>query len=347
METVAQSPVPGIGEPRFLTDWGTGGDKKRWREAGVLSILAHVTAIAGLLMLPKSILAPSRSSASQHLTPLIAPPTELTQTPPNKGKVSKEINMEALMPRPRIQIPPSPRSTTRAAAPRLAIPTPAPAPAAPLPEPPKIMAGSEVPKVGNTGPQLAQMVPPPQIQAQEKPKLAFETPGSPPAAAPKGQVAIPNTSVSEAIRTVARGGASGGLMVGDLGADIGGIGEGINLPPSPGKAGSNLELLSDPMGVDFRPYLIRILSSVRRNWFAVMPESVRLGRRGRVSIQFAINRNGSVPKLVIVSNSGTDALDRAAVAGISASNPFPPLPTEFKGDQVRLQFTFMYNMPTR
>ena len=36
--------------------------------------------------------------------------------------------------------------------------------------------------------------------------------------------------------------------------------------------------------------------------------------------------------------------DRAAVAGISASVPFPPLPAEFKGSEVRLQFAFVYNM---
>jgi TonB family protein len=125
----------------------------------------------------------------------------------------------------------------------------------------------------------------------------------------------------------------------------GGIGEALNLPPSPGRQGSALELLSDPMGVDFRPYLIQILATVRRNWYAVMPEVARLGRQGKVVIQFAINRDGSVPKLVIVSPSGTEALDRAAVAGISASNPFPPLPAEYRGLQIRLQFTFLYNMP--
>jgi TonB family protein len=98
------------------------------------------------------------------------------------------------------------------------------------------------------------------------------------------------------------------------------------------------------MGVDFRPYLLRILTTVRRNWMAVIPESVKLGRRGQVVIQFAISKDGRVPKLVIAMSSGADALDRAAVAGISASNPFPPLPAEFKGDQIRVQFTFSYNM---
>ncbi|MBV9770807.1 MAG: energy transducer TonB [Bryobacterales bacterium] len=118
----------------------------------------------------------------------------------------------------------------------------------------------------------------------------------------------------------------------------------INLPPSPGHSGSSLELMSDPMGVDFKPYLIRILALVRQNWFAVIPESARLGNRGLVQLQFIIDRSGQVPKLVIATPSGSEALDRAAVAGISASVPFPPLPNDFKGQQIRLQFAFKYNV---
>ena len=80
-------------------------------------------------------------------------------------------------------------------------------------------------------------------------------------------------------------------------------------------------------------------------WHAVIPESARLGMiRGRVSLQFSVARDGSVPKLVIAASSGVPALDRAAVAGISASNPFPPLPGDFNGQTVRLQFKFAYNM---
>tara|TARA_Y100000588_G_scaffold379929_3_gene462956 strand:+ start:5241 stop:6179 length:939 start_codon:yes stop_codon:yes gene_type:complete len=121
--------------------------------------------------------------------------------------------------------------------------------------------------------------------------------------------------------------------------------QGGYVPPLPGNTGSNLELLSDPRGVDFRPYLTRILIIVRRNWHAVIPESARLGiNRGNVSLQFSISRDGTVPKLVIFHSSGVPELDRAAVASISASNPFPPLPDEFTGQVVRLQFKFSYNM---
>ncbi len=346
METVASPPEPV--ELRLLTEWGGKDDRARWRRAGMVSIAVHVAGVAALMLMPRSWTAPVEHAMARHITPLIAPITEPTQTTPNKGPLSKEFEADSLAPRPRIHIPPSPPSTTRPAA-RFNAPV-----AGPRPAPPPALA--EPPALDNSGLRAAQGPPvappvvqaPPQIQAQEKPKLTFETPAAGSTPAPgrgTGRLQAPNASVSEAIRSITRGGSGGGLVVGDAGGgDIGGIGEGVNLPPSPGRQASNLELLSDPMGVDFRPYLIRILAAVRRNWFAVMPESAKLGRQGRVGIQFAISHDGSVPKLVIVQHSGTDALDRAAVAGISASNPFPPLPTEFKGPQVRLQFNFAYNV---
>jgi TonB family protein len=69
-----------------------------------------------------------------------------------------------------------------------------------------------------------------------------------------------------------------------------------------------------------------------------------LSRESAVS-QFSVSRDGGVPKLVIAEASGAEALDRAAVAGISASVPFLPLPAEFKGDRIVLQVNFAYNMP--
>ncbi len=99
------------------------------------------------------------------------------------------------------------------------------------------------------------------------------------------------------------------------------------------------------MGVDFRPYLLQVLAAVRRNWFAVYPEAARLGQRGQVSLEFAIVKQGTVTKVIFSGQSGAKALDQAAVAAISASNPLPPLPTEFKGDRVVFEMTFMYNMP--
>jgi len=342
METVVQPPVEATPELHFLTAWES--DHARERRAGVLSMAAHLAAIVFLILIPRSIMAPPPEPA--RVTPLIEPPTPLTQTAPNKGKISKEVTVEASQPRPRIQIPPSPPPATRPVAPRTAAPRPAEP--APLPEPPRIDTAGQPLRNLPQGPLAAQTVPPPHIQPEEKPKLQFETPTAPAPVKGQGKIPIPDTSVAGAIKQLSRGSGGAGLTIGDVG-DLGasGIGEFMNLPPSPGRPASALQLLSDPMGVDFRPYLQAVLQSVRRNWFAVWPESARLGRRGRVAIQFAISHDGDVPKLVIVMPSGAEALDRAAVAGISASNPFPPLPTEYSGGVIRLQLTFLYNVPKK
>jgi TonB family protein len=350
METVVKPAADA--ELNLLTEWGDGNSRLRWREASVASVLVHIAAITLLMSLPAGFLdgPPPRHAAPQiHriITPLTEPLTEFTQKAPNKGKIAKELDVAALQPRERLKAPQEALSTSRPRASRPApVPvTPAAQPTPALPEPPKLEASNkEAPKLDL--PPAAAPAPPPQIQPVEKPKLALENVGAPPPPVPSGQsvIAVPNTSVSNAIREMARSGSTGGIVVGDPGAGAGGYGAGINLPPAPGVQGSALELKSDPMGVDFRPYLAQILQTIRRNWYAVMPQSVKLGRRGKVGLLFAITQNGNVSKVTWAGQSGIEALDRAAVAAISASNPFPPLPPEFKGDRVVLQLNFAYNM---
>ena len=80
METVVQPPADA--ELNLLTDWGDAGAGSRTRKAAALSILAHITAIAALAVLPASLLSPPpQRAAFQQVTPLIEPLTELTQTP--------------------------------------------------------------------------------------------------------------------------------------------------------------------------------------------------------------------------------------------------------------------------
>jgi len=107
----------------------------------------------------------------------------------------------------------------------------------------------------------------------------------------------------------------------------------------------NLEVLSDTMGVDFGPYLNRIVQNVRENWYKLIPQEARppILKEGRVMIQFAIMKDGTVAGIQLHSGSGDVELDRAAWGGITASNPFPPLPAEFNGQYIALRFHFVYN----
>ena len=347
METVG--PPLDDDELHLLTEWGDPASRGRSGVAGIASVLVHIAGLILIVLLPSDFLSPPPEPARVPtiVTPLVEPLTEFTQPTPTKGKITKEIDMAALQPRPTIQLPRGAPSTTQPMAQRpAAIPSaPQPAPAA-LPEPPRVEAvAKEPPKIELPFTNSSVPPPPPTV---EKPKLTLENVGGPPPPVrpAESKVAIPNTSVAEAIRQNSRGGnPSGGLMVGDPGAGSGGYGEGVNLPPSPGAQGSALELKSDPMGVDFRPYLTQILATIRRNWYAVMPESVKLGRHGKVGLLFAIVKSGNVSKVTYAFQSGADSLDKAAIAAISASNPFPPLPAEFKGDRVVLQLNFAYNVP--
>jgi TonB family protein len=351
-ESVAEAE---LAQPQFLLAWEhrTG---RHWAGVGLGSIAVHaflLLVVGTVSQLPTSQTALQVEVADfrRNATPLVVPPSLLTQKTPNKNPVSKEFNIASLPPRP---ANPSLAAPGAAALPKQAprnakLPDPRrqAVPGTTMAEAPSIDPGqlrSALPSAPSPalGVPSAQITPP-QIAADEKPKLVFERPGTPTGQTGTGRIQAPKNTVEEAVRQVARGARGGGIIVGD--DDGGPIGM-PNAPavPIPGKMGSAVELLSDPMGVDFWPYLLKVLSSVRRNWFAVIPESAKLGRQGRTVIQFAINRDGAVPKLVIATPSGTEALDRAAVAGISASNPFPPLPPEFKGAQIRLQFVFRYNV---
>lgn len=127
---------------------------------------------------------------------------------------------------------------------------------------------------------------------------------------------------------------------------FGGGGEyGLGQGRQASKAVGELDVLSDTMGVDFGPYLQRVLHDVRMNWYNLIPEAARppLMKKGKVSIEFAILKDGRIAGMTLSSTSGDVSLDRAAWGGITGSSPFPPLPTEFRGDYLALRFHFYYN----
>ena len=321
--------------PNLLMDWDASVGARNWLPACIGSVFVHIVLVTAAILVGQLDTPQPRTGAQivsdiQRATPLIAPPMHLTQREPSEGKVSKEVNVESLLSHSQKAAPARP--ALRAFKP--------PEPGRPVPAEPSSPRFTEPPKVDatatTTGPPLiapsttVPAPPPPQIQAEEKPKLAFENPGQhAPVTSPSlAKLPPPKTTVDDAIRGLAHG-------------------SDIEQPPNLGNMQVDppaVNLLSDPMNVDFRPYLARILALVRRNWLTVLPVSARMGNRGLVTVQFIVDRNGQVPKLVIETPSGIESLDRAAVAGISASVPFPPLPAEFKGREIRLQFAFKYNI---
>jgi TonB family protein len=335
-------------ELHLLLERDRRGDWRRWRSAAVVSVAAHLVLLVLLILIPDSqVRVYEQQQPTLRFTPLYIP-TELTQTAPNKGKLSKELTIAAIPERPKEKAPspvPAPKKAPPPPPPQVARAEPKPI----IVEPPKL----EAPKTqvdSQPTDQLARLNPPLPPPTQQ-PKLVLENvaPSAPPGSnpgKPLGGVALPSTSVDAAIHDLsARGTVGSRQSVSDNGPELGAAIPGLNLPPSAGRPHSDLELKSDPMGVDFRPYMQQVLAAVRRNWFAVYPEAARLGQRGEVVLEFAIAKQGLVAKVIYSTQSGAKPLDEAAVAAISASNPLPPLPTAFKGDRIVLRMTFMYNAP--
>ena len=199
-----------------------------------------------------------------------------------------------------------------------------------LPGPPGQPVPQGMPSTASAPPQAGGM--PSQQQANNNAQF------SAPATKPRDLSAFAGMSAGSAIAQAARNSSRGGFSTGG-GGNYG------NPNGGGGQVGSGLDVLSDTQGVDFGPYLSRIVAVVRMNWYNLIPEEARppMLKKGKVQIEFVILPDGKVAGMRVVGESGDIALDRAAWGGITASNPFSPLPSEFHGPYLALRFHFYYN----
>ena len=339
---------PSTAELHLLLQWPDQRSRPRWMAIIGGSLAFHVFILAVAIQLPSFV---ARTEPERRVilrrTPLYLPPDVLTQKAPNRHKVSDNIDLASLLSSQEAQARrASPDSSTRHfELPKQVVPKQN-TQSAPqiLPEPPKI-ALNQTPGPPPTGAVngIGALASPPPAPAP----MPFQNIGSDTPLNPHPTLAPPKATVQEAVKGLERSGDGARVVISDdtMSAPA---------PPTPGSIGHTgaehaaVELQSDPAGADFKAYLTRILAIVRSNWRRVMPESARMGTvRGRTVMEFIINRDGSIPKLVTAQSSGSEPLDRAAVAGLSMSNPLPALPADYKGFQVRLAFTFSYNLPSQ
>jgi TonB family protein len=107
-----------------------------------------------------------------------------------------------------------------------------------------------------------------------------------------------------------------------------------------------VQILTPHEGVDFAPYTNHVVESIKRNWYAQMPQEAYAGLKGKVVVRFTIQKNGKLARTPMVeSNSGNKQLDNAAVSAIRTSAPFDHLPEAFKGPNIEVRFIFLYNLP--
>ena len=116
----------------------------------------------------------------------------------------------------------------------------------------------------------------------------------------------------------------------------GGGGTGGNPSPGNPKGAPGIDAIKQP---NWGPYMRDLEQRIKRNWTPPKGDSSK-----RVVITFTISRDGRLLNKRIVKSSGVPLADRAAMSAIEQTAPFRPLPPEFKGQSVPIEFTFDYNV---
>jgi len=324
-EELVEPNIISTGEISFLPPEGRFARTREDRVTNIVSVVVHILLVAFLIFSPKIFshvpTAEEQDIARRQMTVLL-PPGALDALKP------------AAPPAPHAAVRVDPRVISRVAPPVVQPPTPQP-----VPEPPK----RELPSAPTPQPNVAQPPPNPSPSHGDlpKPQVKLENPDMP---VPEKGLILPKTgSAGSTIQDALRGVKPNAPVAIGGGGPLRGGGGGHT---GKGTAGAGIEILTDTQGVDFNDYLRRIYYIVKGNWYAVMPPSVELGEQGIVSLHVKIMRDGSVPdsEPVMLYGSGKEPLDRAAVSSIRTSNPFPPLPAQFKGPYIELRYTYYYNI---
>jgi len=95
---------------------------------------------------------------------------------------------------------------------------------------------------------------------------------------------------------------------------------------------------------DWGDYAESMVSKIRINWYGIMPDLIRTGLKGVVTIRITIHRDGRISDITILKSSGVPPYDNAAVKALEASSALKHLPADFPKDSERVTFMFYYNM---
>ena len=305
----------------------------------VSSVAFHIVVIAAILLQTK--LFPAHAPTQEQID---LATRQLTWIPPESSYSVRPTPPPKVAPPPVVHVDPK---VLRDVAPPIPEPAAKPRPKAELPDAP--VAKEQTAPRPETQPPVVKPEAP-------KPTPSLEVPDMP---KPRQGLVLPQRSsvrdaMNDALKTPSQNnGGKSGAMIGpgpratSPGGGVGG--------PGQGSFGNGYQILTDLQGVDFSDYMQRMLETVRRNWYAVMPQSAMLGERGRVMLRFHINADGGVPNGDPLNeiSSGKEPLDRAAVSSIRSSNPFEPLPPAFieatkrsgRDSSIEIRIIFLYNLP--
>ena len=309
--------------------------RSRFRESIYISLLFYVVLAWFVLYGPRVLwhtpqVVPVAVKEDKH---------EMTtlETPSNLAKLLPRTHAVPRPPAPQTKPSPIDEKTLRQLeAMRRPAPAPKPEPAPkPLPQAPQPQQQASVapPPPRPTPPTPQPRPQPPTQSAQSIPDAPHPSPSTRPNF---GSPQTPGDAIAQAAHDAALGRGGGATAE----------------APSSGRPGINstgYEILSDTQGVDFEPYIRRLLALVRAGWIPLLPEETRppLLKKGTTLIRFTIKSDGTLAYMHLDDSTHDRALDEAAWGGIKSVGQYPPLPAAFKGPQLDLRIQFLVNQDVR
>jgi len=127
---------------------------------------------------------------------------------------------------------------------------------------------------------------------------------------------------------------SGNSSLGRTGSQGGGTGNIGN--PGGGGGAPGIDALREP---DFGPYMRELQRRIKMNW-----DPPKGNESKRVVLLFKIAKDGRLLSCRVSKSSGLPTADQAALKAVELTAPFRPLPADFKGQNIDIQFTFDYNV---
>lgn len=106
--------------------------------------------------------------------------------------------------------------------------------------------------------------------------------------------------------------------------------------PGGGGGRPGIDAIREP---DFGPYMRELQRRIKMNW-----DPPKGNESKRVVLLFKIAKDGRLLSCSVFKSSGLQNADKAALNAVHLAAPFRPLPPEYKGSSIDIQFTFDYNV---
>ncbi len=106
--------------------------------------------------------------------------------------------------------------------------------------------------------------------------------------------------------------------------------------PGGGGGRPGIDAIREP---DFGPYMRELQRRIKMNW-----DPPKGNESKRVVLLFKIAKDGRLLSCSVFKSSGLPNADKAAINAVHLAAPFRPLPPDFKGQSIDIQFTFDYNV---